>query len=103
MFGSRRNRPSLIARAAGTAARTAVVVGTANVVSAKMSAGRAPAAAPVTPLAAAAGLEPTAISPAAPAALTSEAIAQLQQLAELRTAGILTDEEFAAQKARLLA
>jgi hypothetical protein len=43
--------------------------------------------------------------PAAPAptGLTDEKIAQLTQLGELHQAGILTDEEFASQKARLLA
>ncbi len=45
-----------------------------------------------------------AAPPPAPAAgLTDEKIAQLQKLAELNKAGILTDEEFAAQKAKILA
>jgi hypothetical protein len=30
-------------------------------------------------------------------------LAQLQQLGQLREAGVLTDEEFAAQKAKILA
>jgi hypothetical protein len=34
--------------------------------------------------------------------MTSEMITQLKQLAELHTQGILTDDEFAAQKAKLL-
>jgi hypothetical protein len=34
--------------------------------------------------------------------MTSEMIAQLKQLAELHTQGILTDDEFATQKAKLL-
>ena len=34
--------------------------------------------------------------------LTPEAMAQLQQLADLNKSGVLTDEEFAAQKARIL-
>jgi hypothetical protein len=38
--------------------------------------------------------------PAAPAG--GDMIEQLKQLAELHTAGVLTDEEFAAQKAKLL-
>ncbi len=49
----------------------------------------APAAAPPPP-------------PAAPAAGADDTIAQLQKLAELKTAGILTEEEFAAQKAKIL-
>jgi hypothetical protein len=40
--------------------------------------------------------------PPAPAAAESDMIAQLKQLAELKDQGILTEEEFAAQKAKLL-
>lgn len=39
---------------------------------------------------------------ASPGALTDSMIAQLQQLAELQKQGILTPEEFAQQKARIL-
>ena len=45
---------------------------------------------------------PPAPAPAAPAG-GDDMIAKLQQLGELRDQGILTDEEFAAQKAKLLA
>ena len=46
---------------------------------------------------------PAAAAPAAPAGGDMDAkIAQLKQLGELRDAGILTDAEFEAQKARLL-
>ena len=38
-------------------------------------------------------------APAAPAGIDME---QLKQLGELHTAGVLTDEEFAAAKAKLL-
>lgn len=42
-------------------------------------------------------------APTAPAQESmDDKIAQLKQLAELHTAGVLTDEEFAAQKAKLL-
>ena len=93
MFGSRRNRPSLIGRAAHTAARTAVIAGTATAVSNKVAARQGAAAAvPATPVAS-----------AAPAGLDDDAIERLQKLAELHKAGILTDAEFAEQKARLLA
>jgi len=34
---------------------------------------------------------------------TNETLAQLKQLGELRDAGVLTDHEFQAQKARILA
>ena len=41
--------------------------------------------------------------PAPPAATsTGDVIEQLRQLGELRDQGVLTDEEFAAQKARIL-
>ncbi len=94
MLGSRRGRPSLIGSAARTAGRTAVVVGTANALS------RPRGAAP-TAQAAMADAGP-AHDPAV-GGLTDDAIARLKQLAELHQAGILNDEEFAAQKAKLLA
>jgi hypothetical protein len=40
--------------------------------------------------------------PAAPAAGTDDMLDQLRQLADLKAQGILTDAEFAAQKARIL-
>ena len=93
MLGSRRGRPSLIGSAARTAGRTAVVVGTANAVSRPRGAPPAPG-------------EPAAETPApatAPAGgMTDDAIGRLKQLAEMHQAGILTDAEFADQKARLL-
>jgi hypothetical protein len=96
MIGSRRGRPSLIGRAAHTAARTAIIAGTATAVSNKVAA-RQSAAAPSAPAA------PAPAAPAAPAGLGDDAIERLQKLAELHKAGILTDAEFAEQKARLLA
>ena len=84
MFGSRRNRNSLI----GTAARTAVVVKTANAVSGNNRAAPAVAAAPAAPV---------------QHGISSDDLARLQQLSEMNKAGILTDEEFAIQKARILA
>ena len=39
-------------------------------------------------------------APAAPAA--SDTVAQLKEMAELHSQGILTDDEFAAQKAKIL-
>jgi len=45
--------------------------------------------------------QPAAPPPAAPAG-ESSMIEQLKQLGELRDQGILTDDEFAAQKAKLL-
>jgi putative oligomerization/nucleic acid binding protein len=40
--------------------------------------------------------------PPAPAASQTDVIAQLEQLGRLHESGVLTDEEFAAQKAKLL-
>jgi hypothetical protein len=96
MFGSRRGRPSLIGAAARTAGRTAVVVGTANAMS-RPRGGPAPAA-PAAPEAPA-----VPAAPAASAGLSSEAIDKLKELAGLQAAGILTEAEFAEQKARILA
>lgn len=41
-------------------------------------------------------------SPPAPSASGEDRIAQLKDLADLKAQGILTDEEFAAEKARIL-
>ena len=41
--------------------------------------------------------------PRAPGGMTPDAIEQLKQLGQLHEQGILTDEEFAQQKSRLLA
>ena len=80
----------------GTMARTAVVVGTANAVTNKMN-GPAQAAQPAAPQA------PVAAAPAAPAGMTPEKMELLKGLADLKAQGILSDEEFAAEKAKLLA
>ena len=81
-------------------ARTAVVAGTATAVSNRVSrrqgerwaqqeAQEAPPQAPVA-------------APPAPAAGGASTIDQLKELGELKSQGILTEEEFAAQKAKLL-
>jgi hypothetical protein len=86
-----------------TVARTAVVAGTATTVSNRVSRrqankwGQQEAAQAPPPEAAPA---PVAAAPAAPASST---IDQLKELAELKSQGILTEDEFAAQKAKLLA
>lgn len=118
---SRSARPSLL----GTAARTAVIAGTASAVVGRSAANQQAAAqqraaadahaaaqqqaaidaAVAQQLAAqtAAAAAPAAAAPA-PAAggLTPELTNQLKQLAELRDAGILTEEEFSAKKSKLL-
>ena len=43
-----------------------------------------------------------AAPPPAPAAAAPDPIAQLKELAELKDQGVLTEDEFAAQKAKLL-
>lgn len=117
----RRGRPGI----AGTMARTAVVAGTATAVSggmqrrryakdqaandqnaanqaayesqeqladmqAQMNAMQAQQAPPAAPAAAPAAAPP------------NDTIAQLKQLADMKSAGLLTDDEFAAAKAKLL-
>lgn len=85
-----------------TVARTAVIAGTATTVSNRVSrrqgnrwsAQENAQAAPEAPAAAPA--------PAAPPAGAST-IDQLKELGELKDQGILTEDEFAAQKAKLLA
>lgn len=105
---ARGGRPGLL----GTIARTAVISGTAQATSnavnrrARSRAERAdaaqdvPAAAPPAPAAPPAGPEPAA--PLAPAAEGNQLADQLGRLADLHGTGVLTDDEFAAAKARLL-
>ena len=83
-------------------ARTAAIAGTATAVSNRVSRRQynrwadqeqaqyqepAPAPAPAAP---------------APASSGDDTLTQLQKLGDLKSQGILTDEEFAAQKARIL-
>lgn len=86
------------------AARTAVVAGTATAVSGRVANRQAQKynqqaeeqAAQEQPAPAAAAPAP------APAPAEDDDMAQLQKLAELHSQGILTDEEFAASKAKIL-
>ena len=86
-----RRRP--IARMAVT---TAVVAGTATAVGGHMQRKQAQAAQAQQAQAAAAAPAP------APAPVVGDPVAQLEKLGQLHAQGILTDEEFAAQKAKLL-
>ena len=103
----RMGRPGLV----GTMARTAVVAGTATAVSNKVSqhgqekameqqeaaAAAAPPPPPPPPMPAqAAPVEPVATS-------TDDMIEQIKKLGALKADGLLTDDEFAQQKARILA
>ena len=87
-------------------ARTAVVAGTATAVSNRVSrrqANRWSQDAP--PQQTYAEPPPQYVAaPPAPAAVSSEPdmLAQLEKLGQLRDAGVLTDEEFTAQKQRIL-
>jgi hypothetical protein len=109
MMGARRG-PGLI----GMATRTAVVAGTATAVSGRVRQGQAEkeqtqreaaaydAQQQAATEAQAAQMQ-AAQAPAPPAGgITDEALAKLAQLGELNKQGILTDEEFSAQKAKLL-
>ncbi|MEQ8440088.1 MAG: SHOCT domain-containing protein [Ilumatobacter fluminis] len=104
-------RPGLV----GTMARTAVVAGTANATVGAMNrrqankqqaayeqqAQQAQLAELQAQQAAAAAAPPP--PPPAPAAGGSDLMAELQQLGDMKNAGLLTDDEFAAAKAKLLA
>lgn len=104
----------------GTMARTAVIAGTATAVSgnvARRQAGKAQQAqmaaemqqeqmkaelrAEMAAEAAAAAPPPPPPAPAA-APAADDTMAKLQQLADMKAQGILTDEEFAAAKAKVL-
>jgi len=102
-----RRRPSLV----GTAARTAVIAGTATAVSGNVArnqqqAAQQQAAAKQAQVDAAVQQAIAQQAPAQPPPMgvppAGDLVAQLQQLADLRTAGILSDAEFEAAKAKLL-
>ena len=90
----------------GGMARTAVVAGTATAVSNRVSRRQAGRWAQQEQQQSAQQYAPPPPAPApaaaAPADDGDDLIAQLEKLGQLRDKGILTDEEFAAQKAKLL-
>jgi hypothetical protein len=103
--GIGRARPSLL----GTAARTAVVAGTATAVAGNVAAGQQARAQQAAAQQQAAAPQPAAAPPPPPpppptgaVAEEDEMVRKLRQLAELRDQGILTDDEFSAKKAQLL-
>jgi hypothetical protein len=115
---SRRSGPGVV----NTVARTALIAGTATAVSGSVAAkGQQKQQAQAAQQAAAAQSDAElqemkrqmeslqaqqvtqAVSPAPAPAGGSDMIAQLQQLGEMKAAGILTDAEFEAAKARVLA
>jgi negative regulator of sigma E activity len=94
----RMGRPGLV----GTMARTAVVAGTATAVAGgvrnrqeQKQAAQQAEAAPAAP-------PPPAPAPAAAPSSEVDITGELTKLAEMRNNGILTDEEFAQAKAKLL-
>jgi hypothetical protein len=93
----RQGRPGLV----GTMARTAVITGTATAVSGSV-AQRQHANAQAAQAAAQPPPQPAA-TPAPEPTTTETTIAELERLAELKQQGLLTDDEFTALKARLLA
>jgi hypothetical protein len=109
----RAGRPGLV----GTMARTAIISGTATAVSGRVArrqssnaAQKAQAEAYEEAQRQAAlqaqmqAAQQAAAPPPAPApAEADDPVAKLKELAELKAAGVLTDEEFAAMKAKILA
>ena len=80
-------------------ARTAAVAGTATAVSNNVSRRQANRWAQQEGSAE----EPVQSAPPAPVAPASDPIEQLQKLGELKASGVLTEAEFEAQKAKILA
>lgn len=80
-------------------ARTAVVAGTATAVSNRVSRRQAARWAEQDPQQGGYYEAPPQPAPAAPSA---DPVQQLKDLGELRDKGVLTEEEFAAQKAKIL-
>lgn len=89
---ARGRRPGLFGRTAQTVARTAVIAGTATAVSGAVARRQAGAGQPDSPV----------VAPQPSAGLSDDVMDQLKRLGELRASGVLTEDEFAAQKARLL-
>ena len=87
-------------------ARTAVIAGTATTVSNRVSrrqGQRWAAQQPPPPQQAAPPPPPPAPPATPPSSGDADRLTALKQLGELRTQGVLTDDEFNAEKARILA
>jgi len=91
----RMGRPGLV----GMAARTAVVAGTATAVSGRVQQRQMAKA----EQAQAQQAPPPAPAPAPAAAPAVDITTELQKLVDMKMSGLLTDEEFATAKAKLLA
>jgi Na+-translocating ferredoxin:NAD+ oxidoreductase RnfG subunit len=91
-------RPGLL----GTVARTAVVAGTASAVAGGVSRHASQRAEEQGQDAAAQQQQAAAQQVPPPAPAQDDTLAKIRELGEMRSQGLLTDEEFAAQKARIL-
>ena len=97
-----RRRPVVVRRGpglVGAMARTAVVAGTATAVSGRVAARQQARAEPAP------DAYPEAAAPApAPAGggISDESLSKLERLATLQQQGIITEQEFAAEKAKIL-
>lgn len=98
LAGRRFGRPGLL----GLAARTAVVAGTANAVGGAMQRRQEEKAVEQTEAAAYEQQQAAPAPSAADGGAADHRIEQLQQLAQLRAQGVLTDAELAQQKAQIL-
>lgn len=101
MLGSRKGRPSLIGRAAGTAARTAVITKTATTV-AGSSAAKQQSKMHAVELAHAEKLAAVG-APAEAAPAAADPLEALRKLSAAHDASILTDAEFVAKVKERLA
>jgi hypothetical protein len=93
----RRGGPGVL----NTMARTAVISGTATATANAVNRRGAARAAAGQPQEAASAAPPVPAAPEAPGD-SGELVERLTQLAQLRESGMLSEEEFAAAKARLL-
>ncbi|MBE2184257.1 MAG: SHOCT domain-containing protein [Anaerolineae bacterium] len=91
----RRGGPGIVS----TMARTAVVVGTAQAASNVVNNAMAPKPQQVQQQV---QQQPVPQQAPQPTGMTQEKVTQLQQIAQLRDQGILTDAEFEVQKAKIL-
>ncbi|WP_405907215.1 SHOCT domain-containing protein [Streptomyces sp. NBC_00828] len=95
---ARRARPGLV----GVAARTAVAAGTASAVSGRVARHQAERAAAQQTVPDAGASAPASSGPPSSSGLTDEEITNLERLGRLHEQGVLSDEEFAVQKDRIL-
>jgi Short C-terminal domain len=86
-----------------TVGRTAVIAGTASAVSGRVNRRQQEKYAQQDAQAQQAAPPPPAAPAEAPAADSDELINKLKELATLKDQGVLTEEEFSAQKAKILA